>query len=297
MSFHFDLVDLQLFLNVIDGGSITAGASRSHLALASASARIQGMESSLGAPLLLRSRRGVTATPPGHALALHARALLQQTERLRGDLAAFAKGQQGRVRLHCNSVSVHEYLPEVLGPFLTRYPEVHIEIKERLPDAIVQDVAEGLCDLGIVSSPADTARLQTFPFRSDRLVLVVGIGHPLDPGGPATVPASVADRHPVIGLSEGSALQAQWEAAVAKRGQRLVYRVRVPSFEAQCRLVEHGAGVALIPEVAAQRLGRDLRLRILELSEPVFERQLNLCVRRIDELPAYVRVLLDFLRR
>ena len=41
---RFDLVDLQLFIAVADQRSITRGAERSNLALASASARIKGLE-------------------------------------------------------------------------------------------------------------------------------------------------------------------------------------------------------------------------------------------------------------
>ena len=59
---RFDLVDLRLVLNVADAGSITHGAARSGLALASASERIRDMERELGAPLFERQRRGVAPT-------------------------------------------------------------------------------------------------------------------------------------------------------------------------------------------------------------------------------------------
>ena len=75
---HFDLTDLRLYLNILDTGNITAGAARSHLSLAAASARVRAMEASLGIDLLERGRRGVTPTPAGKALAEHARILLQQ---------------------------------------------------------------------------------------------------------------------------------------------------------------------------------------------------------------------------
>ena len=55
---RFDLTDLKLFRDIAETGSITHGAERSGLALAAASARIRNMETSLGAPLLERSRRG-----------------------------------------------------------------------------------------------------------------------------------------------------------------------------------------------------------------------------------------------
>ena len=60
---RFDLTDLRLFCEVTDAGSITRGAERCALALAAASTRIRNMEEALGAPLLERSRQGVTPTP------------------------------------------------------------------------------------------------------------------------------------------------------------------------------------------------------------------------------------------
>ncbi len=49
---HFDLTDLRLYLNILDTGNITAGAARSHLSLAAASARVRAMEASW-APICL----------------------------------------------------------------------------------------------------------------------------------------------------------------------------------------------------------------------------------------------------
>jgi DNA-binding transcriptional LysR family regulator len=60
-SMRFDLVDLRLFLFVVESANITHGAARAGMALASASERIRLMEASLGAPLLERVR----ATPAG----------------------------------------------------------------------------------------------------------------------------------------------------------------------------------------------------------------------------------------
>ncbi len=60
---RFDLTDLRLFLLAVETGSITRGARAAHLALASASARISGMEAVLGVALLERGRRGTHPAP------------------------------------------------------------------------------------------------------------------------------------------------------------------------------------------------------------------------------------------
>ena len=170
---RFDLVDLRLFCEVVDAGSITRGAERSALALAAASTRIRNMEDALGAPLLERSRQGVSLTPAGRTLLKHARTILSQTARLREDLGAYAGGLSGEVRLLANTNALTEFLPEALSRFLAGHPHVSVNLEERLSDEIVGLVAEGVGDVGIVAGTVDMGSLETFPFRSDRFV---GVG-------------------------------------------------------------------------------------------------------------------------
>ena len=128
---HFDLVDLRLFLHVAEAGSITAGAARSGLALASASARVRGMEEQAGVPLLERGRRGVEPTPAGRTLLHHARLVTGQMERMRGELGEYARGLKGHVRLLANTAAAAEYLPEILAAFLAANPSVDVDLDER----------------------------------------------------------------------------------------------------------------------------------------------------------------------
>src|SRR2546423_11491659 len=98
IAMRFDLIDLQLFIAVAETRSITNGALRVHLALASASARIKGLEAALGVALLTRGRRGVELTPAGESLLDHARIVIHNVDTMRGDLAAFAHGVKATVR-------------------------------------------------------------------------------------------------------------------------------------------------------------------------------------------------------
>src|SRR6201982_1116746 len=170
---RFDLTDLSLFRHVVEAGSITRGADRPHLALAAASTRIRNMEEALGAPLLVRARQGVTPTPAGRTLVQHARTMLGQAERLREDLATYAGGLAGQVRVLSNTNALTEFLPEALSSFLAAHPNVSVDLEERLSDEIVGLVAEGVADLGIVAATVDASALETYPFRKDRFVLGV----------------------------------------------------------------------------------------------------------------------------
>jgi len=174
---RFDLTDLRLFVHVADAASITHGAARANMALASASARIRGMEDTLGVPLLERGRRGVRLTPAGRALLHHARVILQQTERMRGELGDYAHGVKGHVRLLANTSALSELLPEMLAAFLTAYPNIDIDIEERPSFDMVEMVSQGLADAGILSDAVDMGDLEVYPFGVDQLVVIVPRGH------------------------------------------------------------------------------------------------------------------------
>jgi DNA-binding transcriptional LysR family regulator len=126
---RFDLVDLQLFIAVADSGSITAGAHRAHLALASASARIKGLELALGAALLKRRRRGVELTAAGESLLDHARIILHEVEAMRGDLAVYASGAKASVQLLANTSGLSEHLPKALAVFLHEHPDINVDAR------------------------------------------------------------------------------------------------------------------------------------------------------------------------
>jgi len=296
MTFRFDLTDLRLFLNVVESGSITAGAEATQLGLAAASARVLAMEDTLGAPLVVREPRGVQPTAAGQALVLHARTLLQQMERLHGGLAEHALGLKLQLRLLCDTVALHEVVPERLAGYLLAHPHVNLRVEERQGNEVVSALAEGTADVGIVRENTDVFELESFLFQPDRLVVVAPPGHSLAQEAQAgPISLARADLCDVVGLPQGTALQDLWDRRVAQRGRHLNYRIRVGSFDEQCRLIARGAGIALMPRNTAERHARALDICIVPLAEDFAALALRLCVRRLGELPAATRRLVGSL--
>jgi DNA-binding transcriptional LysR family regulator len=298
---RFDLTDLRLFLHVAEAGSITAGAERAALALASASARIRGMEAAAGTALLQRGRRGVAPTPAGEAVLHHARLVLQQIERMRGELGDYARGLKGHVRILGNTAAVTEFLPEPLAEWLAAHPRIDIDLEERPSHAIVEAVAAGLADLGIVADMADGGTadggggLERIPFRIDRLVLAVPRGHSL--AARRRIAFAEVLGEDFVGLSPGSALQDHLARHAARVGRPLTLRVRLGGFDAVCRMVEQGVGLAVVPATAARRCRRSMAIRAVPLSDPWALRRLSICVRSLDALPVHARRLVEHLRK
>jgi DNA-binding transcriptional LysR family regulator len=290
---RFDFTDLNLFRHIVEAGSITHGAERAHLALAAASTRIRKLELAFGTELLTRGRQGVIPTQAGRTLLQHARGILAQSERLQEDLSPYARGLAGQVRVLSNTNALTEFLPETLSSFLTQYPDISVDIEERLSDEIVGLIAEGSGDIGIVAGTVDFGGLQTFPFRSDRFVLVVGKQHPLA-GRERIGFAEVLD-YDMVGLDRASAIQRFLAERASRIGRAIRLRVQLRSFDAICRLVECNVGVGIVPESTVRR-SHSMAIDAVQLTDAWALRELTICVRDVKALPPYARQLVDHLR-
>jgi DNA-binding transcriptional LysR family regulator len=291
---RFDLADLSLFRHVMEAGSITHGAERANLALAAASTRIRNMEQAIGTPLLLRSRQGIAPTQAGRILLQHARSILQQSERLREELGVFAGGQAGQIKVLSNTNALTEFLPEALSAFLATHPHVSVDLEERLSDEIVGLIAEGVADLGIIAGTVDPGALETYPFRSDRFVLVVAHDHPLAVRDRVSF-QQVLERD-FVGLDRASALQRFLAGKAARIGRPLRLRIQLRSFDAVCRMVERNVGIGIVPETTARRAALSMAITSVALTDAWAERDLTLCMRSFASLPAYARELVAHLR-
>lgn len=292
---RFDIPDLSLFRHVVEAGSITQGAARANLALAAASTRIRNMEDAIGAPLLVRNRQGVTPTQAGRTLLQHARTILAQAERLREDLGAYSGGFLSQVRILSNTNALTEFLPDVLSPFLAAHPHVSVDLEERLSDEIVGLIGEGVGDIGIVAGTVDTSRLVTFPFRSDRFVLVVSRDHPLARREKAAF-AEVLD-YDFVGLDRASALQRFLADKASRIGRPLKLRVQLRSFDGVCRLVERNAGIGIVPETTVRWAERSMAIKAVDLTDTWALRDLTICVRDIAALSPFARQLVEHMRK
>ena len=284
---RFDLTDMRLFLTVVEQGSLTKGSETMNLALASVSERISGMESSLGAQLLERNRRGITTTAAGDALVRHARLILSQVEQMRGELRTYGTGLKGRVRLLSNTAGLAAFLPYRLCQFLVTYPDLSIDLSERPSMEIAVAIAEGRADLGVVADTADLAALEARVIARDQLVVVVSETHRISDQRAIAFADVVGE--PFVGLSD-TALEAHLGERATRLGRQIYYRIQLRRIESVAMMVKSGVGIAILPETSAKGLAH-LGLAIVQLADPWALRQLYLCARDFSALTPHAGLL------
>ena len=291
---RFDLVDLRLFIAVADARSITGGADRTHLALASASERIKGLEQAFGVALFERGRRGVELTAAGESLLDHARIIMHNVETMQGDLARFASGLRANVQLLANTVGLAEHLPKALAAFLRDHPDINVDVEERESTDIASAIASGSADLGFAAEHALPDTIERFVFGEDRLTLVAGRRGPFS--GRRQIDFVETAGHDFVGLTQATALQVHVAKHAARLGMRLHFRARLRDFDAICQMVAAGVGIAMVPEAAARRYARTMPISVVTLRDAWANRRLVICARSFTALPRPAKLLVDHLK-
>ena len=94
-----------------------------------------------------------------------------------------------------------------------------------------------------------------------------------------------------------SALHAHIAGHAARLGARLRFRARLNNFDAIGQLVAAGIGIAIMPEVAAKRCARSMRISVVRLRDPWASRKLMICARSFRALPKPAQQLVEHLRK
>ncbi|MDP2034400.1 MAG: LysR family transcriptional regulator [Polaromonas sp.] len=290
---RIDLTSLQLFVAVCELGSIGKAAEREFIAASAVSKRLSDLEAALDTPLLYRHTRGVDLTPAGQSLLHHARSVLFSLEKMQGELSEYAAGVRGHVRVHASISAIVQFLPEDLGAFTGRHPEVKIDLEEHLSTEVVRAVQEGAADLGICNTADGTGGLQALPYRQDRLVLIVPRGHAL--GEQDAIAFEDTLDFDQVGLHSNSSIYLAMRDAAALAGRTIKLRIHVTGLDAMCRMIHNRLGVGVMPQRAFELMHGVGELEAVALTNAWATRQIELVARDFSSLPVTARLLVDHL--
>ncbi|SAK83124.1 LysR family transcriptional regulator [Caballeronia hypogeia] len=290
-----DLKTLRLFVTVCEHQNIARAAQESHIEPSAISKRIAQLETSLGVPLLSRSRRGVEPTPAGIALLEHARSVLFTMERIANDVAAFGGGLQGRVSICASASAIAEALLDDIASFMreSANQNIKVDVEERLSHDLVRQLREGVASVGVCWDSVDLRGLQHRPYRRDRLALAVPADHPFARLSAVSFEESLEFEH--VGLPPATAVHTMLQRAAAQAGKTMSYRVIVSSFDAAFRVVAAGLGVSVVPMEVAGAYRQALGVEAIPLSDAFAERRFVVCFRDFDALQPAAQRLVEHL--
>ncbi|TXR52452.1 LysR family transcriptional regulator [Quadrisphaera setariae] len=250
-----DLRTLELFCEVLAGGSIGAAARAQDITQQSASARLRALEVQVGAVLLVRGPRGAAPTPAGVVLVEWAQRLLEVAGQV--DTALGALREQGRSELSITaSMTVAEHLvPGWLVALRSRqlraaHAPTAVSLRATNTAAVVAAVREGTAQIGFTEGSQPPVGLSWRAVGQDELVAVVGPGHPwARRRGPVQVRDLVAA--PLVCREVGSGTRQVLDEALAAAGHApVVPLLELTTATAVREAVRAGAAAAVLSRLA-----------------------------------------------
>ena len=253
-----DLNEILVFAKVVQAGSFVRAARQLDMPKSTVSRKVVELEARLGARLLERTTRTLRLTDMGRAYFVHAERILLELEAAEAAVGQLQEAPRGALRVSAPLNFLQ--LGAISERFLTRYPEVQLEIV--CSDRIVDLIAEGF-DVAVRVGRLADSTLIARPLATMRNVLVASPGlleRLGSPGSPEQLP-----RWPCIAFG-GVAERASWELLSAggkTASVRISPRFIVNEFDVLGGAAVSGLGIALLPEnrcVDDVRAGRLLRV-------------------------------------
>jgi DNA-binding transcriptional LysR family regulator len=181
MSSPLRMRHLDVLLAVAAEGSMQRAAQRVHLTQPAISKLVREIEQIFGAELFERSKRGVTLTESGRALAIRAEYLRNDVERAREEIAAIGRGTLGSLRIGALPVVESTLLPQGLMALRRIAPALHIRVQEGTSAALLGSLRRGEvdCVIGRLEDGASGKDLRTDKLLRLPTQIVARRKHPL----------------------------------------------------------------------------------------------------------------------
>jgi DNA-binding transcriptional LysR family regulator len=243
-----DTRQIQIFVAVLESGSMTAAARSLGVTQPAVSAALAQLERHVGFRLFEREGRQIV--PTSEALLLHQEAMhaLAGLSRLDEAAAGIQAATRGHLTIATNPGPGIAWLPQILAEFRSTRPGVTVRFLTRSSREVRDLVATRAFDLGIAEAPFDRTDAVVHRYRFD-CVAVLRADHPLATEGQLT--PALLDDQPLVCLLPGHGTTMPIARAFEAAGAHANVVAECEFYATALNLVLHGAGICLSDPISA----------------------------------------------
>lgn len=291
-----DFRQLQSFASVVEFGSFTKAAEKLAISQPTISTHIRALEEELNTRLILRTTKNVEITPKGRELYEYASKILELRERM---VQCCNSDVKQIIHLGASTIPAAYILPEVLPKYAKMAPDTYFVIHQDNSQGIIDGLLNGLFDVGLTSTLAESEELAFIPFCQDQMIIITPVAERfLTMQQSPRTPLDELLKEPVILREKGS--KKGVHRFLEKAGideEELNVSARVNDQEAVKNLVASGLGISFISEAAAKNFLKERRLLKFELPEHRNQRSLYLAYRKNRPLTSRVKDFIAFMEQ
>ena len=266
-----ELLQLQYFQTVARLEHMTKAAEKLQIAQPSLSKTISRLEEDLGVSLFDREHRKIRLNAAGRKFLNRVDRAFAELNEGRREIEELTDQGQKNITL---AVTIPRVLPDLLGTFLTKYPDVRFQQFLKSITSMKQLLIEGEIDYCISSVPIEGADIRWEPLITEEIYLIVPPDHRL--AGRESIELHEVKDEPFISMNTGFGFRSLTDQFCLEAGfvQHIAFEGDEPAVISD--LVKKGLGVAFVSELTwlHQTGSSSHKIRI---TEPMCQRTIGLC--------------------
>lgn len=284
--------ELQVFVSVIDCGSISAAAEQLGQTPSAVSRTLARLEGKLGTTLINRTTRRMDLTEEGRFFVLHARTILEQMSELEERLSLHRQTPSGRLRINAAAPFMLHAIVPWIAEFRALYPAIELELNT---DDLIIDLLQQSTDVAIRIGELADSSLHARSLGCSPIQILASPEYLQRHG----VPHQVSDlsEHCLLGFSSVDSLN-QWPLRHADGDSwRIRPQLTASSGETLRQLALAGQGIVCLSHFMTHQDIRAGRLHVL-LSEANngYRQPIHAVYYRNTQLALRIQCFLDFIQ-
>ncbi|SDU74723.1 MULTISPECIES: LysR family transcriptional regulator [Pseudomonas fluorescens group] len=284
--------ELQIFVCVIECGSISAAAEQVGQTPSAVSRTLSRLEAKLDTTLINRTTRRMDLTEEGKYFFEQAKLILDQMDQLEERLSSRQQTPSGRLRINAASPFMLHAVVPYIDEFRQLYPDIQLELNSN--DLII-DLLEQSTDVAIRIGTLADSTLHARSLGCSPLLIVASPAYLKKHGAPRQV-ADLSE-HTLLGFTQNEGLN-QWPLRYV-HGDRwpITPAISASSGETVRHLVLEGQGIACLSHFMTIDDIRAGRLKVL-LGEfnSGYRQPINAVYYRNSQLALRIQCFLDFIQ-
>jgi len=266
-----EMHQLRYVVAVARTGNFSRAAEQCHVSQPSLSQQVQKLEEELGERLFDRMKRSVKLTAHGEAFLPRAVKILAEVDAAKREAGEAKSLLRGTLSIGVLPTIAPYLLPAALAGFAKRFPGVATVVHEATTAELLKQALTCEIDFALASLPINDTRLETRDLFSEELKLALPPGHRLTRKRCIQL-ADLQDEQLIV-MKPGHCLGDQVLNFCEGHDFRPRISFRGAQLETIQALVRTGAGISLIPAMAARASGKQAP-EYRSLSAPMPERKI-----------------------
>lgn len=284
------------FYHVAKLKSFTRAAEATYRTQSALTQQIKSLEDELDCQLLERiGKRKILLTPLGERFFSFSESLLQEYERLIGDISEHKGLKKGRLKVAAPFTTLYHLLPDIIKAYNKQFPWVELSLFDRPQREVVDLVRAGNVDLGIALESVVPKELNKRRWKKVEPVLLTPAGHHLAKEKKVSLEKIALCPLILPPKNVDSPHRNRLEELFRERNLKYFVIMESSNIELSSLYVEMGLGISFASVVTGLRVLKNKKLEYISLSQYLMPEYICIATRRDKKMSTYQEAFLELM--